>query len=121
VNAINSEYPFIVFEEDNEILGYAYGSRFRPKPAYQNTVESTIYLKHSVQNKGIGTKLYSELIELLRQQRFHVVLGVLTLPNKASERLHEKLGFQKVALLEEVGLKFGEWQDVGVYRLKLST
>ncbi|TXG38897.1 GNAT family N-acetyltransferase [Seonamhaeicola maritimus] len=121
VNKINAEYPFLVFEENNEILGYAYGSRFRPKPAYQNTVESTIYLKHSIQGKGIGTKLYSKLIEVLKQQKLHIVLGVLTLPNEASVKLHEKLGFKKVAHLEEVGLKFGKWQDVGVYQLKLST
>lgn len=120
VNGINSEYPFIVFEEENTILGYAYGSRFRPKPAYQNTVEATIYLKHSIQGKGIGTQLYSRLIELLKKRKFHIVLGVLTLPNEASEKLHEKLGFKKVAHLKEVGLKFGAWHDVGMYQLSLS-
>ena len=119
VNRINSVYPFIVFEENNEILGYAYGSKFRPKPAYQNTTESTIYLKHTDQGKGIGTKLYSRLIALLREQEFHIVLGVLTLPNKASVKLHEKLGFKKVAHLEEVGLKFNKWHDVGIFQLKL--
>ena len=120
VNKINSEYPFIVFEENNQILGYAYGSQFRPKPAYKNTVESTIYLRHSAIRKQIGTKLYTRLIELLREQKFHIVLGVLTLPNEASEKLHEKLGFKKVAHLNEVGFKFGKWQDVGVYQLKLN-
>ncbi|WP_406684175.1 GNAT family N-acetyltransferase [Seonamhaeicola sp. MEBiC1930] len=118
VNRINSEYPFIVFEENHELLGYAYGSKFRPKPAYSNTVESTIYLKHTAQGKQIGTKLYSYLIKLLNEQGFHVVLGVLTLPNEASVKLHEKLGFKKVAHLKEVGLKFGDWQDVGFYQLK---
>ncbi|WP_299550118.1 GNAT family N-acetyltransferase [Seonamhaeicola sp.] len=120
VTRINSEYPFIVFEENNTILGYAYGSRFRPKPAYKHTVESTIYLKHTAQGRGIGTALYAKLIALLKEEKFHIVLGILTLPNKASEKLHVKLGFKKVAHLEEVGLKFGAWQDVGVFQLKLS-
>lgn len=120
VHRINSEYPFLIFEEDGHILGYAYGSKFRPKPAYQNTVESTIYLKYSVKGKGIGTMLYSKLIGVLKQKNFHIVLGVLTLPNDASEKLHKKLGFKKVAHLNEVGLKFKQWHDVGIYQLKLN-
>ena len=114
---VSADYPFIVYEENSEILGYAYGSKFRPKPAYNNTVESTVYLKHGAQGKQIGSKLYNELLFLLKQKNVHVVLGVLTLPNEASVKLHEKFGFKEVAHLKEVGLKFGEWQDVGFWQL----
>lgn len=114
---INSEYPCIVYEENNKILGYAYGSRFRPKPAYNYVAESTVYVRHDVHGKQIGTKLYAELLRLLKKTDLHTVLGVLTIPNEASIKLHEKLGFKKVAHLKEVGLKFGEWQHVGIWQL----
>lgn len=116
---IDAEYPFIVYEENNEILGYAYGSKWRPKPAYEHTVESTVYVKHNVLGKQIGTKLYAELLLLLKQQDYHVVLGGLTLPNAASVKLHEKFGFKQVAHFKEVGLKFDKWLDVGFWQLKL--
>ncbi|WP_298494656.1 GNAT family N-acetyltransferase [uncultured Algibacter sp.] len=119
LNLITKNYPFIVYEEDNEILGYAYGSQFRPKPAYNYVVESTVYVTHTAQGKQIGTKLYKELIRLLKQTNLHTVLGVLTIPNDASIKLHEKFGFEQVANLKEVGFKFGEWQNVGIWQLKL--
>ncbi|MDO5970528.1 GNAT family N-acetyltransferase [Flavivirga aquimarina] len=118
ITKINADYPFIVFEENNEILGYAYGSKWRPKPAYKHTVESTVYVKHGVLGKQIGSKLYTELLSQLRQQNYHIVLGGLTLPNDASVKLHEKFGFEKVAHFKEVGLKFGEWLDVGFWQLR---
>ncbi|MDO6758787.1 GNAT family N-acetyltransferase [Tamlana sp. 2_MG-2023] len=120
INNIYKDYPFIVFEENNEILGYAYGSRFRPKAAYNDVVESTVYVKHDTHGKEIGTKLYAELIAQLIERDFHTVLGVLTIPNEASVKLHEKFGFEKVAHLKEVGYKFDTWQHVGIWQLKLN-
>ncbi|MBU2952111.1 GNAT family N-acetyltransferase [Tamlana agarivorans] len=120
IDQIYKDYPFIVFEENNEILGYAYGSRFRPKPAYNDVVESTVYVKHDTHGKAIGTKLYAELIAQLIERDFHTVLGVLTVPNDASIKLHEKFGFEKVAHLKEVGYKFNTWQHVGIWQLKLN-
>ena len=70
VERISKIYPFIVFEENNEILGYAYGSQWRPKPAYNHTVESTVYIKHNTQGKQIGTKLYAELLKQLKLKDF---------------------------------------------------
>ncbi len=119
IHTISSQYPFIVFEEDNHILGYAYANMFRQKPAYKNTVETTIYLKNDVQGQAIGTKLYSELLNTLKEQNYHAVIGGLTLPNEASIRLHEKLGFKQVAHFKEVGFKFNKWLDVGFWELIL--
>ena len=116
---ISKIYPFIVFEENNEVLGYAYGSRWRPKPAYNKTVESTVYVKHGEHGKQIGTKLYAELLSLLKQENYHVVLGGLTLPNEASVKLHEKFGYKQVAHFKAVGFKFNKWHDVGFWQLKL--
>ena len=120
LNHTKADYPFIVYVENNEILGYAYGSRFRPRPAYNYVAESTVYVKHTAHGKQIGTKLYAELILLLKKTNLHTVLGVLTIPNEASIKLHEKFGFEQVANLKEVGLKFGEWQNVGIWQLKLT-
>ena len=119
VTRINKEYPFIVYVEGDTILGYAYGSKFRPKPAYNKTVESTVYVKHNEFGKQIGTKLYKELLIQLKNENYHLVLGVLTLPNEASVKLHKKFGFKQVADLKQVGFKFGTWQDVGFWQLNL--
>ncbi|GAL66648.1 GNAT family N-acetyltransferase [Jejuia pallidilutea] len=119
INHINSHYPFLVYEDEGHILGFAYASMFRPKPAYNFTVESTVYVKHNAHGKQIGTKLYKALIDKLRATKVHSVLGVLTMPNKASVKLHEKFGFKKVAHIEDAGLKFDEWHDVGIWQLKL--
>ena len=119
IKPIYKKYPFIVFEENNEILGYAYGSSWRTKPSYKFTAESTIYLTKDALGKGIGTKLYTELLQRLKQQKIHTIIGGLTLPNAASIKLHEKLGFKKVAHFKEVGRKFEQWLDVGFWQLTL--
>ena len=117
---ILKDYPCIVFEDNNEILGFAYGSKFRLKPAYNYTVESTVYVKNGAHGKQIGSKLYTELLAQLKQRNFKSVLGVLTIPNPASVKLHEKFGFTQVAHLKDVGFKFDTWLDVGIFQLKIN-
>lgn len=119
IQTVTAQHPFLVYEEQGAILGYAYGSRFRPKLAYKQTVESTVYIKQGEHGKQIGSKLYAKLLKILKQQGYHVVLGVLTLPNECSVKLHEKFGFKQVGHLREVGYKFGSWQDVGIWQLIL--
>jgi L-amino acid N-acyltransferase YncA len=119
IQTISKDFPFIVFEEGSEILGYAYANTFRTKPAYKNTVELTIYINHSEIGKQIGKKLYGELLRLLKNLNYHVVIGGLTLPNEASVKLHENFGFEKVAHFKEVGYKFDKWHDVGFWQLTL--
>ncbi|AJR03811.1 GNAT family N-acetyltransferase [Siansivirga zeaxanthinifaciens] len=119
IASISSQYPFIVYEEAGEILGYAYANKWREKAAYKYSVESTIYLKPEALGKHLGSLLYSELIQLLKAEKYHAVVGGLTLPNEASVKLHEKFGFEKVAHFKEVGLKFNTWLDVGFWQLTL--
>ena len=119
IETISKSFPFIVFEEKNKILGYAYANKWREKPAYKNTVESTVYLHYEAQGKQIGTKLYAELLAQLKNENYHVIVGGLTLPNKASVKLHEKFGFKQVAHFKEVGYKFNKWLDVGFWQLNL--
>lgn len=117
ISTISSQFPFIVYEENDEILGYAYANTFRTKSAYNKTVELTIYLKHNTLGKQIGKKMYSELIQQLKEENYHVLIGGLTLPNDASVKLHEGFGFEKVAHFKEVGYKFDKWHDVGFWQL----
>ena len=107
--------PYFVYEENNDVIGYAYVSRFRERKAYENTVESTIYLKHESGGKGIGFQLYSELLARV-SENYHVIIAGIALPNDVSIRLHEKCGFKKVGHFSEVGRKFDKWIDVGFWQ-----
>lgn len=120
ITRINNDFPVIVFEKEKKILGYAYGSKWRAKPAYKYTVESTIYVKYGEHGKQIGTHLYTSLLDFFKQENYNTVLGGVTLPNDASVKLHEKFGFKKVAHFKEVGLKFEQWLDVGFWQLKIN-
>lgn len=112
-------YPWLVAERDGEITGYAYATRWKPRSAYRNTVETSVYISPGHPRQGFGEALYRALIEHLRNQDFHCALGGIALPNEASIALHEKLGFRKVGELEEVGFKFDRWVNVGYWQRSL--
>jgi len=107
--------PYLVYEENSEVVGYAYLSNFRERKAYENTVESTIYLRNGQGGRGVGFQLYSELLAQAAL-KYHTVIAGISLPNEASVRLHEKCGFKKVGHFAEVGRKFDEWIDVGFWQ-----
>lgn len=114
------KYIFLVWEENGEILGYAYADEWKTRCAYNYTVESSVYLKQEAAGKGIGTKLYKRLLELLKEKGIHIVLAGIAIPNEASIALHEKLGFEKTGQLKDVGFKAGKWIDVGYWQFTLS-
>jgi phosphinothricin acetyltransferase len=114
-----SKYPWFVYEIENQIVGYAYAGVWKTRSAYNQTVESSVYLKQSAINQGIGTILYIELIKQLKDLGIHAVIGGISLPNQASIQLHEKLGFKKIGEFKEVGYKFNKWIDVGYWELIL--
>ena len=119
VSDILKNYPWIVFEEEGHILGYAYASRWKSRKAYDFSVESSIYVDNKFGGRGIGSSLYKELIERLMKININAVIGGVALPNEPSVKLHEKLGFIKVAQFPSVGYKFGTWLDVGYWQLNL--
>ena len=115
-----AELPWLVMLDGDELIGYAYATKWRVRAAYRFAVETTVYLDPQHAGKGAGTVLYEALLAELRQRKLHLAIGGIAQPNEASVRLHERLGFEKVAHFSEVGLKFGCWVDVGYWQLKLS-
>ncbi len=116
---VTADFPWLVWEEAGEVIGYAYASTWRTRHAYRFAVETAIYLASGQHGQGRGATLYQALLAELRQRGFHLVLGCLALPNDPSIRLHEKLGFKKVGHMTEAGWKFGAWVDVGFWELFL--
>lgn len=119
IKDVSSSYPWLVWEEQGEVIGYAYANKWQTRTAYRFSVESTVYLRHDCTGRGIGRKLYERLIADLREAGLHSVVGGIALPNPASQALHEKMGFKKVAHYEQVGWKFEQWIDVGYWQLLL--
>jgi phosphinothricin acetyltransferase len=117
--AIDDGLPYFVAEIDGEVAGFAYASKWKGRCAYRYSVESTVYLDPGQTGKGLGSRLYQELIEAIREMGMHAIIGGISLPNEASIALHEKLGFEKTGQFVEVGYKFDRWVDVGYWQLTL--
>ncbi|BDU50326.1 GNAT family N-acetyltransferase [Haliovirga abyssi] len=113
IKEISNKYCWIVFEEENEILGYAYIGLWKSREAYNRVSEVTVYLKKGYDRKGIGTKLLKELMNRAKKmENMHSLISVIAIPNEGSIKLHEKLGFTKAAYYKEVGYKFDNYIDV---------
>jgi phosphinothricin acetyltransferase len=120
IEHVTQRLPWLVYVEDDLVTAYAYATPWKARSAYRYSVETSIYVDHRSQKRGIGSALYSRLMDELANRNFHTIIGGITLPNIGSIRLHEKLGFKKIAEFEEVGFKFGEWRNVGYWQLTLS-
>lgn len=112
-------YPWLVAENKQEVIGYAYASLWHTRSAYKHTAEVTVYLSPQHTGLGWGRKLHEALFAELCELDVHVMIAAIAQPNPASVALHEKLGFKKVAQFEEVGYKFGRWIDVGYWQYLL--
>lgn len=119
IRTISSVYPYFVYETDGEILGYCYAHGWKEKQAYQQTAETTVYIKNGYGHQGIGLSLMQQLIDASRKSGLHTLIACITYPNVASVRLHEKLGFRQVSRFYEVGRKFGQWLDIYDFQLIL--
>jgi phosphinothricin acetyltransferase len=110
--ATTGRYRLVVATEGPRIVGYASTTRFRPKPAYETTVESTVYCAPDCVGRGIGALLYSALFESIAGEDIHRIVAGYVLPNPASARLHERFGFKPVGVFTANGRKFGRYWDV---------
>ncbi|MCK8060537.1 MULTISPECIES: GNAT family N-acetyltransferase [unclassified Fusibacter] len=119
IERISHSHTWIVYEVDGEVLGYAYASQWRGRPAYRYSVESAIYISDGLQGKGVGRLLYESLISRLKESGFKLIVGVVAGENPRSELLHEAMGFEKVGTFKNAGFKFGHWIDVTFYQKSL--
>ncbi|MDR1470331.1 MAG: GNAT family N-acetyltransferase [Spirochaetaceae bacterium] len=120
IETVTKDLPWYVYEEDGELIAYAYLHAYHPRCAYRFTVEDSIYVKNGRQKTGIGTQLLESLINGARKCGKHSIMAILGIPNDASCALHKKCGFQKMADMDELGFKFGRWTDVSFWKLRLS-
>jgi L-amino acid N-acyltransferase YncA len=105
-------YPVLVAVEGSDVTGFAFFADFRPWPSYRHTVEHTVHVRSDRRGIGIGNGLVRELFPIAMALGKHVMIPGVDAANEGSLRFHERLGFEKVAHLKEVGHKFGRWLDL---------
>lgn len=115
----SGRYRVVVAVADARLIGYASSSRFRPKPAYETSVEVSVYVTGDAVGHGVGARLYTTLFTSLEGADVHRAYAGIALPNPASVALHERFGFHKVAHFTEQGRKFGRFWDVAWYEKSL--
>jgi L-amino acid N-acyltransferase YncA len=109
------DHLLVAVDGSDDLLGYAYSSTYRPRPAYDRTRETSVYLADGARGRGVGRALYDDLLARLAADHVHTVLAVVALPNPASEALHRACGFERVGVLPEVGHKLGRRIDTALF------
>ncbi len=104
---------WLVDETDGDITGYAYATPWRSRHAYRFTVETTVYVASEQHGRGVGRRLYEELLAQLGALGFVTAVAGITLPNEQSVEFHRSLGFGDVGTFPKVGYKFDTWYDTG--------
>ena len=114
-------FPYLVALQDGRVLGYAYASLHRPRPAYRFTVENSIYLDRSAQRRGIGTQLLQRLIAECETRPYRQIVAVIgDSANAGSISLHRNAGFSMIGVHPDVGFKFGRWLDTVMMQLPIN-
>lgn len=114
-----ARYPWLVALVEDRVAGYAYAHAFAQRQAYAWSAETSVYVHPEFRGVGIGRALYDELFETLRTQGYCRAFAGIALPNAASVRLHEAVGFAHIGTYRRVGWKMGAWHDVGWWELEL--
>jgi L-amino acid N-acyltransferase YncA len=112
--------PYLVAELEGYIVGYCYASQFRPREAYQYTVEDSIYVRPDCIGHGVGKLLLSDLITRCRDKQCHSMVACILGVNPVSVKLHTSLGFREAGLLPDAIYKFGEWHRLLIMRRSLT-
>ncbi len=118
--ATTGRHRAFVAVDGDRVTGYASSSRFRPKPGYLTSVETSVYLAPGTTGLGTGTRLYDALFRALEGEDLHRAYAGIALPNPESIGLHEKFGFKRVAHFTEQGRKFGRYWDVDWFEKPLN-
>jgi len=114
---IGNHYPWLVYEDHGEVLGYAYACQHRTREAYRWSVDVAVYVRRGQFRAGIGRQLYTKIFQILPRLGYANAFAGITLPNDASVGLHEAMGFKRIGIYERVGYKMGSWYDVGWWQL----
>ncbi|WP_458069248.1 N-acetyltransferase family protein [Rhodanobacter sp. BL-MT-08] len=114
-------HPWLVWDEGDRILAYAYARRFRDRAAYDWIAETSIYVHADAWRRGIARRIYGALLGTLRRQGINQAVGAITLPGVASVAMHEAMGFSNAGVWRQCGYKLGRWWDVGVWQKELQT
>ena len=119
---VKAGYPYLVAEggTPRRILGYGYAGAYRPRPAYRNTVEDSVYLAADARGQGIGGVLLRQIIDICADKGFRQMVAIITgSDDQASIRLHRAAGFVEVGTLKNVGFKHGRWLDTVIMQRAL--
>jgi phosphinothricin acetyltransferase len=117
IKGVVSKYPWIVWEEEGEILGYAYVNKWKDRASYRYAAEDSVYVKNGAWGRGIGKGLLAALLETAPKTGVHALVAGIALPNERSAALHEQFGFKKTAEFFEIGYKMDQWLNVGYWQL----
>lgn len=112
VQRIIKDYPFFVLEKDGKLCGYVYLDHFNTRAAYDWTADLSLYLDPTQRGKGYGSLLMDKILQVAKADGYHNIVSIITESNQDSLRFHEKYGFEKIALLKNVGYKFDQWLGV---------
>ena len=120
ISEVTTRYPWLMAEEQGELIAFAYASPHRLRAAYRWAADVSVYVDPRHHRRGVARALYQRLLADLGAQGFHVACAGITVPNPASVALHESLGFQPVGVYRRIGYKCGAWRDVGWWQLPLA-
>jgi phosphinothricin acetyltransferase len=114
--AQSGRYRVFVAEQCGAVIGFTYSSQFRPKAAYDSSVETSVYCAPEQTGNGLGRRLYEALFDVLRVEGVHQAFALISLPNDASEKFHERFGFQRSGVMRAAGRKFDRYVDVAIFQ-----
>ena len=115
-----ARYPWLVATDEGRVVGYAYAGPHHERAGYRWSVNVSAYVDAAFHGRGIGRRLYAELLPILRRQRLVNAYAGIALPNPASVALHEAIGMRRIGVYERVGFKHGRWVDVAWYGMCLT-
>ena len=112
--------PYVIAEAEGRVVGYAYASAYRPRPAYRFTVEDSVYVHPDFAGRGLGRRLLSQVIDACEKSGYRQMIAIIgDSGNAASIALHAALGFRQAGVLQSVGFKFGRWLDTVMMQRQL--
>lgn len=119
METVLKHFPWLVYEKDGQILGYAYCGRFKERAAFDWDCECSVYIDERAHRQGIATALYTRLFELVKLQGYYNIYALITYSHESSISLHKKFGFTEVGVYKKTGYKMDKWWDLMVMEKRI--